>query len=197
MNHTYQDIKSLYDRNGYPFESDPFYVNLFGIRSKQMTVDLFNDIIGLAYKDDFDNAICLVFRASTKPGLYWLKNKLGNINGTFILKDGFHQNAFKKGQHSGRYDALVQAAYGNLPGWRDNDADGELDMDGKIYHDVTGLNLHTTSFINEIEKVGAYSAGCQVVADDKDFEVVRALAYKSMDIYKDQIDYALFQIPSD
>lgn len=190
---TYHDIKSLYKQHGYPFREGTFNVNPFAIRARDMVVDEFNDIIGVVFIDNFLNYQCLTFKGTTKPGLYYLKNKLGNIDGTFILKPGFFPDCWVKGKHRGQYEALVQAGPGVFSGWRDADADGELDMHGTIYTNVTGLNLHTTSFVSEVDKVGPYSAGCQVVEDGRDFIVLKTICYKSIDLWKPTLDFALFQ----
>lgn len=192
LNHN--TLKQLYDKMGYPFFEGQFNVNTFGFRSKSDKVNEFNDILGVAFEDDFGRGVTLIARGTTKPGLYYLKNKLGGVDGTFILAEGYYKGCWKSGLHSGKYEALRQSKQGIFVGWRDDDSDGELDMDGKLYNDVSGLNFHTTSFVNDKEKVGAYSAGCQVVQDDKDFLAQRAIIYKSMEIYGDSVSYALFNM---
>lgn len=187
----YQDIRSLFNRNAYDWREGINELNLFGIRSKDMLVDEFNDTLGAAYLDEFNNQQCIVVKGSTKPGYYWLKNKLGNINGTFILCPGFYRDCWQLGKHKGQYEALVQKGNGIFKGWRDNDSDGELDYSGKIYNDVTGLNWHTTSFVNDKEMVGAYSAGCQVTQDDLDYLLLLAI-WKKHFKYFGTINYALF-----
>ena len=122
-----------------------------------------------------------------------LIDKMGNANGTFILKPGQYKGALKLGKHKGRYDALVQSEKAKFVGWRDNNADRLLTMLGQLYTDVTGLNLHTTSFINEIEKIGAYSAGCQVIQDDKEFLIFMEIIKKSAELYGDHFTYTLFE----
>ena len=51
---------------------------------------------------------------------------------------------------------MRQSSKVEFVGWRDKDKDGQLDMEGQLFTDVSGLNFHTTSFINDKEKVGAY-----------------------------------------
>ena len=177
----------------YPFYEGFYNVNIFGFRNPALTVDEFNDIIGIAYNDAFGRAVCLIYEGTTKAGLYYLKNKLGNSKGTFILKEGYFKSCWAAGLHSGKYPALVQK--GNpFIGYRDNDSDGQLDLEGETFTDVTGLNFHTTSFINNKEKVGAYSAGCQVIKDDKDFLSCKAVIDRSLELYGKSISYALFNM---
>lgn len=191
---TYDWIQEAYAAKGYPFiTTGKYQPNYFGIRSKDMVVDEFNDIIGVAYLDSFGNRQCLTFQGTTKPGLYYLKNKLGNVKGTFIVQPGFHKDCWVPGLHNDKYSAMKQRAAGVFSGWRDADSDGQLDMTGTIYTDASGVNGHTTSQLNEIEKVGAYSAGCQVIMDDKEHAVWYNVGARAWELYKKSFSYALFQ----
>ena len=190
---TYHRLQDIYTQKGYTFFDEGAYnLNLFGVRADALNVDEFNDIIGVAYRDDIDANQLITFRASTKPGLYWLKNQLGNIHGTAILVPGQYRGCWELGFHR-NYEALVQRPAAHFNTWRDNDADGQLDMEGLVYTDATGLNLHTTSFINDTERVGKYSAGCQVVQDDLDFAILLALIKKSSSIYGTRFSYTLLE----
>lgn len=193
MNLTYDTVGKLYADKGYRFyDTGKLNVNLFGIR-KDLTVDIFNDIIGIAYRDEKNNPQLKAFVGTTEPGLYYLKNKLGNVKGTFILMPGYYSKCWKVGKHKGEYEALVQSAPGVFKGWRDSDADGKLDMTGDIYTDVAGLNCHTTSHLRgSAQKVGAYSASCQVLQYTKDHLELMGIVKKSKDIYGDLFSYALF-----
>jgi hypothetical protein len=183
----------MYLDKGYKFyDTGKFNVNIFGIR-KGLTVDIFNDVIGIAYLDEHQVPTLKVFQATTDPGYYWLKNKLGGVNGTFILGADQHRKCWTLGKHKGQYEALVQAGPDVFWGYRDNDSDGQLDFTGKIYRDVRGLNLHTTSHITgKAEKVGAYSAACQVTKYSADHLQLMPLAKKSMEIYGPTLSYTLF-----
>lgn len=183
------DIERLYKKRGYKFYKDsPFNVNIYGVRSKDRRPNEFNDIIGVTYQDDFLNHVNLTFKGTTDPGASWLKERLGNPGGTFILMPGQYSRVWKVGQHKG-YEAMQQV--GTFRGWRDSNKDGELDMSGPTYTDVWGLNGHTTSFINEIDKVGLYSAGCQVIQSDLDFLVWLNVIKKSRDYYGNLFTYTL------
>lgn len=89
--------------------------------------------------------------------------------------------------------ALQQNGEGIFKVWRDNDSDGELDTGGAVFDDVKGLNGHTTSFKNEIDRVGAYSAGCQVVQDDLDFNIFLSVISKSSSVFGDTFSYTLLE----
>lgn len=190
----YSDLKKIYKNKGYKFfEKGAYNLNIFGFRSNDLKVNEFNDIIGVAYIDDLGNEQCLTFKGTTKAGLYWLKNKKGNINGTFILKPNQYIGCFEKGLHNGSYDALHQKGYGIFEGYRDGDSDGELDYSGEIYNDVTGLNLHTTSWKSNTEKVNKYSAGCQVVKSTIDFLILMSIIDRALEKYSNSFSYTLFE----
>lgn len=188
----YQSLSEVYRKMGYPFFEGAFNVNLGGFRNTSPTVDEFNDVLFVAYQDDFGRGNLVTVRGTTKPGAYWLGGKMGNPEGTFILGEGYHKSCFKKGYHKQQYQCLVQAKSDSFWGYRDKDKDGLIDYSGKIYKDVTGLNFHTTSFLNNKSKVGAYSAGCQVAQDDKDLLTILPVVFKSMELYGDVVSYALF-----
>lgn len=194
---TYEKVQSLYLQNGYPFIDAPYFCNNFGIRnSDKVTVNEFNDLRGIAYVDEFRTAQCLVFKATTKPGLSALKGEPMNKDGTFILKEGFYQDCWIIGKHNRgkehEHDALVQRSSGVFEGWRDNNKDGKFDFSGKLYTDVSGLNDHTTR-AHEIKNVGGFSFGCQVTKDDKEHMIKMALCMRHFELYGNIFSYALFQ----
>ena len=179
--------------HGYPFYTKPYDLNLYGIRNTSTKVDLFNDTLGVAYIDHFGNEINIQHRGTTKPGLYYLKNKLGNVKGTAILHPGHYKSCWKLGLHNGKYEALVQSERANFEVWRDSDSDGELDYAGKIFTDVAGLNMHTESLVSVTEKVGAYSAGCQVRQNDfEHFVVVNLCKMQIQEGNGNYFSYSLF-----
>lgn len=184
-------IKEVYNNKGFPYWTGPNNVNIGAIRSDDTKVNEFNDILFFTYEDDFGRENLITHKGTTKPGLYWLKNKLGNMNGTAILKEGYYSQCWELGLHKGQYEALIQSDLAKFIVYRDNDADGELDYTGELFFDVTGLNGHTTSFKNEIERVGAYSAGCQVRQDELDHLMFMAIVKKSMEKYGPYVSYGL------
>jgi len=191
---SYEEVKNRYQTDGHRFYDDGvFNVNLYGIRNGYEIVDEFNDILGICFRDEFNNPNCIESKGTTKPGLKWLKDKIGGLGGTFILQPGQYAKCFTLGEHRGAYDALVQSPYAKFLGWRDNDSDGEFDIDGETFDDVTGLNMHTTSLINEVNKVGAYSAGCQVRQKDENHWIMMAIIRASAEKYGELFSYTLFE----
>jgi len=191
----YDFVRSLYSQNGYKFQESKYGINLLGIRNKDLvTVDKFNDLIGAAYVDAFGNRIAITLEGTTKPGLTYLKDRLVNPNGTAILIPGFYEEVFSIGTHNfGRptaHEAFIQATKFKV--WRDNDLDGHFDFAGRVYDDVTGLNLHRAG-VNETFNVGPYSAACQVARDDKEHGILMAVGKRCFELYQKRISYALFQ----
>ncbi len=188
----YSDIKRKYEEKGHQFFTGKYAINLFGIRQGYETVDEFNDILGMAFNDAFGNEVVLYHEGTTKPGYYWLKTKKGNSSGTAILQPGQYLNCWELGKHNGKYDALRQKGM-PFKVWRDGDSDGHLDVNGPTFTDVTGLNMHTTSFKTNIARVGAYSAGCQVRQHDEDHIVTMKILAKAFEIWKNPVfSYTLF-----
>lgn len=180
---SYDDIKKVVLAKGFKWVDDEKSVFLYGIRSRSLIVDLWNDVLGVCYIDDFGNKVNIMHKASTKPGLNWLKDKTMNVHGTSILQPGQFKDCWILGQHKGSgvippYLALVQVGPGVFKCWRDGNKDGRFDFQGSTYVDVTGLNMHTESMSHDSEKVGDYSAGCQVRAYDKEHFMVMNLLQK-------------------
>lgn len=192
---TYDFIKSVYSQRGHVFHEENEYANIFGYRSKDLTPDHFNDIIGVAYKDSFGNNQCLVFPGTTKPGMHYLKDELGSPKGTFIMAPGQYPDCWTPGLHNGKYRAWIQAAANVFKGWRDLNSDGKLDMNGPLYSDTTGVDGHTTRFDMDVnDVVDNFSAGCQVLRDDKHFLIWFNVGLRTLEVFKiSKIGYTLFQ----
>jgi hypothetical protein len=192
MKLSYKDIEEAYCNRNFKFFKGPYNLNLYGIRNPSLQVNLWNDFMGIAWQDEFGNEHNLIHSATTKPGLNWLKQKKGNVNGTAILIDEEqYLGCWKLGKHSGKYRAFVQNGR-PFKVWRDNDQDGEFDYNGKVWTNATGLNGHTSSLVKKIDLVGLYSAGCQVREFAKDHFTAINIAERSLDFYKNSFSYALF-----
>jgi hypothetical protein len=190
MKVTYNDLRDCFGDLGYRFFHNGAYnLNLFGIRRGFSPKDEFNDLLGIAFRDASGRPVVLLHKGTTSPGLFWLRNRMLNSNGTAILQPGQYRGCWQVGLHKG-YEALVQVGF-PFDVWRDNDRDGKHDPSGRTYTDVTGLNAHTTSFIREVDKVGAYSAGCQVRQFDSDHMHFMSLCKQSAGLYGNSFSYTL------
>lgn len=110
-------------------------------------------------------------QVTTDPGAYWLGGRMGSGRGTAILTHRtLHRDAWVQGHHKGDPDrpALVQHG-GKVVVWRDTDRDGSMDdvadlveLDRELGY--FGINFHSTRGARTPpERVGPWSAGCQVL----------------------------------
>jgi len=186
---TPEAIKAAMRCKRYLVFGDPrgYDLNLFGIRTKDMVANTFNDILGAMYLFD-GRWNCFLFPGTTDPGTYWRLNPM-NVAGTAVLKPGQYRKAFKLGVHKG-YQALVQAS--PLPVYRDADRDNELELDESLVQTgMFGINLHRASSVKPSTEVDKWSAGCQVLQDPFQFSFLMELAVRSANIYGDGFTYTL------
>ena len=183
------NVIAAYERNNYKLCTDGDYnLNLFGIRSSDMTSDKFNDLVGVLYRN---KNIWVLHRygATTDPGLYYRENPM-NVNGTAILAPGQYPGAFKIGYHQGKYKALVQ----NKPLllYRDANRNGVLEYIGEPSWEMAGINLHRANASVTSKVVQRWSGGCTVIADPEDFSELLSICEESKSIYGDGFTFTLF-----
>ena len=155
---------------GYPvFENGDYDINLIGVRSPNRIAGAFDDKIHMCFKID-GMWQEYAFEATTDPSEHWLKN--GRSIGTAIMCGGHWKGLWALGKHRGRYDALVQVRPCSV--YRDANKDNILDLDTStiIKESLVGLNCHRAHSIREIEVIGPYSAGCQVIRKPSDFDLL-------------------------
>jgi len=152
------------------FENDTrnYNLNFIGVRSKDMTPGVFNDIMVAMWKHRGSWNI-LQFPCTTDPGVYYLEHPL-NVIGTGILKPGQYKGMWTQGFHQGKYPAYTQNAPCTL--YRDNDKDNEMDIVGvKEETGMFGINGHRAMENLKTQRVGKFSAGCQVIQSPNDYEI--------------------------
>ena len=172
------------------FDGDPYDLNIFGIRKRNGVPNVFDDLIGCAYRWDGSWRVHY-WNATTDPGQYWLENP-ANVKGTAILCPGQYRGVWEVGKHRGRYDALIQRG-AEVTVWRDADRDRNLDMqDATIDSGFFGINLHKAGTVSST--VDRYSAGCQVLQATNDFEELMKLAEMQIKITEyDSFTYTLLE----
>ena len=163
-------------------------VNLLGIRSRAREAGVFDDLVGVVYRDHRGSWVEAFYAATTDPGLYWLQNPT-RIAGTAILAPGQYRGAYELGLHRGRYQALVQR--GPVDVFRDGNRDATLDAVGELHRGYFGINIHRASSSRASTRVGRWSAGCQVVADPDDFDDLIEVCRKSAQLYGPRLTYTL------
>lgn len=185
---TVDNLIAAYERNGYKLFTGDYNVNLFAIRSSDMTANTFDDMVGLLYQVDGE-WVLKKYGATTDPGLYYRENPM-NIKGTGILAPGQHPSAFRIGLHQGKYKALVQNT--PLPLYRDANRNDVLEYIGEPVREMAGVNLHRANAKVTSKQVDRWSAACSVLADPNDFNELLSLCEKSKSLYGDGFTYTLF-----
>ena len=187
---TYERLKTAMDALSYPFYDEGDYnLNLIGIRTDDQRSNLFNDWIIAAFRQN-DHEQLFAFQATTDPGTYWLNNPM-NAVGTAILRPGHYRQLFALGKHRGKYDALVQHA--GVTVYRDNNRDGVLDTNSSVptQYGNFGINLHRARDGGKSQQVDRWSAGCQVIANSHDFDLLMAIAVRAAQEYGHVFSYTL------
>jgi len=168
-------------------EQRGYDLNLFGIRSKDRTANVFNDVIGVMYLES-GGWCSFMFPATTDPGLYWRENP-SNVEGVAVLAPGQYLGAYRIGSHRG-YPALQQ--HKPVKVFRDNDRDPLLDLrPSTIREGMYRINIHRASPTSASPFVNRWSAGCQVLADPIHFHFLMSLARKSASIFGNSFTYTL------
>ena len=168
-------------------ESAGYDLNLFGIRSRDLQSNTFNDQVGILYRDG-GQWLLYAFPATTDPGIYW-REKPMNVDGVAVLRPGQHRGSFKVGSHKG-YPALVQRT--PLEVYRDSDRDSNIELDpDSIQRGMFGINIHRASELRTSVRVDRWSAGCQVVADPIHFDFFMSLCRRAIRIHGNAFTYTL------
>lgn len=194
---TLDQVRLAFEAKGYEFfENEDYNLNLFGIRSKDLHSNEFNDLICVAFKVAGVWQL-LQFDATTDPGL---THRLKPINdkGVGFLVEGQHRGAYQLGKHKGRYTALIQNKA--LKCYRDNDHDALLEADeSQIDEGWHGANIHRASEHRKSKQVDGWSAMCQVIADPWEYDILIAICEKAAEIWGNRFTYTLLNerdIPS-
>lgn len=166
-------------------QSKPYNLNIVGLRLDK-SANKFNDKICVFWQYDGEWNL-LQFKATTDPGTYWLQNPM-NLEGTAIVVPGQYSGLWKIGKHQGKYEALVQKS--TISVYRDNDRDLELDK-ANITQGLYGINCHRANSSRESTQVDKWSAGCQVLANPDDFEILLSLCKASVEYWGNSFTYTL------
>jgi hypothetical protein len=184
-----QKIKAIMRHSGFRIFSRPFELNIVGLRSKSTIPNRFDDEIHVFYKVSPLNWHYHVFKATTDPGTYWLRQPM-QPQGTAILAQGQYMDAYQLGLHRGKYLALVQRKPVRLI--RDYNRDAVLDFNnGQIISELAGINIHKANQTGKTKSVDKNSAGCQVFESADDFSLFIKLCQKHESLYGNRFTYSL------
>lgn len=192
---SYQRMQLAYSKKGYTFFTNPYDLNIFGIRSQNKKSGLFDDLIGIAYTGSAGDKKLFLCSATTDPSEKWLLKPL-HPNGTAIVLEGQYRSCYKLGIHgrtwtSGGYPALEQV--GKMKYVRDNNKDSTLDFDSNSFWGILKTNIHRASSWEIVDRIGSYSAGCQVIQDPEKFRQFMVLCNLQKSAgWGDHFTYTLF-----
>jgi hypothetical protein len=181
-------IKGIIKRRDYQLYSRPYELNIVGIRSKETKANKFDDEIHVFYKTDKNRWNYHLYKATTDPGTFWLKNP-AYPQGTAILKEGQYKNAYAIGRHQGKSPALVQT--GKVRVMRDYDRNAILDFNNAQIEEGTGINIHLAKSSGKTKLIDKYSAGCQVFQDAESFVEFMELCREHSSLYGNSFTYTL------
>lgn len=188
-----QKIKQLAKDKGYIIYDEPYRLNIWGFRANTEIPNSFDDELHVftnVAKTGKPNWAYLVFKITTDPGTYWLKNPM-NPKGTAILKAGQYKDAYRIDKHRGKYYALCQRN-GKVTVVRDYDRDAVLDFyNGREQTGMFGINIHRARKAGETYKIDRYSAGCQVFKNANDFSFFMKMCEVHKKLYGNKFTYTL------
>ena len=187
-------IKSILKQNGYALYTEPYRLNIVGLRSESIVPNRFDDEIHVFYVKSDGSWNYHIWAATTDPGTFWLNNPVYE-QGTAILAQGQYQNSYAIGKHKGLYEALVQTKPVTVI--RDYDRDALLDFyNGEKQTGNFGINIHRAESTGSTKQINKYSAGCQVFQNAHDFEQFMTLCEQHRKLYGNSFTYALVDFRS-
>ncbi len=184
-----QKIKAILRHKNFNLYTRPYELNIVGLRSKSTTPNRFDDELHIFYKVSALNWQYHIFKATTDPGTFWLKQPM-QAQGTAILAEGQNVGSYELGLHRGKYLALVQRKPVTII--RDYNRDAVLDFNNGIKtRGQYGINIHRANRVGETKTVDKNSAGCQVFENANDFALFIKLCLKHKSIYGNRFTYSL------
>ena len=172
------------------FENGQYNLNIIGIRSQAQEPNKFDDRMCVVFRDE-EGWITRTWPCTTAPGQYWLDHPM-RPTGTAILVPGQYRGVYKIGTHR-TYTALVQRG-GRVKVYRDANKDEVRD---KAPESVTegyyGINIHKAGAASTA--VNKWSAGCQVFANEKDFEEFMSIFHAAKELWGETFSYTLIDEP--
>ena len=200
MKYTREQIEATMSSKGYKYFYDnsnkSYDVNIIGIRNsetKDRVTNAFDDTMTITYKCEglvwhYNELNC-----TTDPGTHWVKN-ISNKNGVAILKPGQYRGSHKLRLHRGKYLALGQKK--NVTVYRDSNRDNNYDLnESKTDTGIFGINIHraTAKTGGKSTRVDKWSAGCQVIASNKDWYKFLDICQRARDIHGNSFSYTLIE----
>jgi len=198
--YTREQIETTVKAKGYKWFEDNnnkgYDVNIVGVRNsetKGRVTNAFDDCITISYKIEGEWKFHC-FDCTTDPGTSWMENPWLKDKGCAILKPGQYRGSHKLRLHAGKYLALGQKK--DVTVYRDNNRDLNYDLDESTCDTgLFGINIHraTAKAGGKSIRIGKYSAGCQVIADNDDWHIFLDICQTARDIHGNSFSYTLVE----
>jgi hypothetical protein len=170
-------------------QTQPYNLNIVGIRTRDRSADKFNDWLTVFYRFD-DQWSYFAFPATTDPGLFYRQTPLEGTLGAAVLKPGQYRRAYKVGLHK-RYKAFQQRA--PMTVYRDANRDRHIDYGNVEETGVFAINIHRSHAEHGSIVVDKWSAGCQVIQDPIHFTFLMSLGSAAAALHGNAFTYTLLE----
>jgi hypothetical protein len=190
----------------YKIFSQPYELNIIGVRNSGTQYDKFDDQMYVIWKDDNDKWKGREYPITTDPSTKYLERGgyKDSKGGTAILPNGQYLDKWTiRGHGTTGYTALGQRrdSDGKICVYRDYDRNNTLtfNVDDKSCGNF-GINIHRAKKggaddgKGNTEKIGSYSAGCQVFQNYYCFQEFMTMAKKQRDLYGNSFSYTLIDL---
>lgn len=134
-----------------------------------------------------------IYVITTDPGIYYQNIRLLSSKGCAVMKAGQYFDAYQLGNHiRAGHKALIQTG-AKITVYRDNDRDGIAENLGIEETGFFGCNIHGAQKLGKTNKIGAYSAGCQVFEDWFEKEEFIRICEQFKAVANNKFTYTLLQ----
>ena len=182
---TFRNILRYMKSQDYVVYTEPYKLNIVGVRNAQSQPNKFDDDIFVFYKNEFGIWQVHKYPATTDIGTYYLLNPYSSL-GSAMLKEGQYVDTYKRGIHR-TYLALVQARPVTV--YRDYDRNATFDFTQDQMTGLFGINIHKAG--EESIDVNTWSAGCQVFQKRDDFNEFMGMTEVHDSKYGNSFTYTL------
>ncbi|MFC4262337.1 hypothetical protein ACFOWM_05585 [Ferruginibacter yonginensis] len=171
--------------------TQPWQLNIIGVRASIQPNNQFNDVLVVAYKNQVQQWVVHYCKGTTLPGRHWLTQPI-NPAGTAILQPNQYVDAYQIGWHRGAYKALVQVKPVTV--YRDTNRNEVPDtVHMRTQTGLFGINIHRTHEKQPPQWVNKNTAGCQVMQSRTDFDTLMQLAIQHQSLYGNRFTYTLIE----
>ena len=192
INRLVQMMKS----RGYVVYTEPFKLNIVGIRNANTNPIKFDDEMCVFWKNGEGSWEGKKYKTTTDPSTKILADLSYNSKGTAILPAGQYIDTWKIRLHAGSYEALGQQR--ELCVYRDYDRDDILNFNIESKDcGLFGIDIHRAKKNGaddgqgNTEVIGPYSAGCQVFQNYYCFQEFMEMCRRQRNLYGNNFTYTL------